>query len=187
MKTLLLLLCALMFGSLAHAGPIVVNFDDLSGDGTVADGYGGIEWNSNWNYYEWAQDPYNPASPSERVYTNYAKWEAGDGHAIPFYFPAPVKFLGADFSGYDSESIHFDLYLGGLLVGSSGTLNPTGLPTFLSSGYAGKVDEVRVVSGDFRVMDNVTYDAAAAPEPSSFVLLGSSFAGLVWMLRRRRS
>ena len=69
----------------AHA--TVVTFDSLSGAGTVADGYGGIQWNGNWQYYDSPQDPYNPASGAERVYpTN------NDVSLADFTFLSPVTF-----------------------------------------------------------------------------------------------
>ena len=46
----------------SQAGTTVVTFDTLP-DGTVPDGYGGINWDSNWIVYSEAQDPYNPESP----------------------------------------------------------------------------------------------------------------------------
>ena len=58
----------LVFGSVGMAGAVVVNFDDLVGQALVPNGYGGINWNDEWTYYGWTQDPYNPSSPPARVW-----------------------------------------------------------------------------------------------------------------------
>src|SRR4051812_10099560 len=55
----------------AQADPVVVSFDDLVGQATVPQGYGGINWGGVWTSYDWAQAPYTPHSPpnTSRVYT----------------------------------------------------------------------------------------------------------------------
>jgi hypothetical protein len=186
-RTLLVaLLCCLALGVATSSEAVVVHFDDLVGEAAVPDGYGGITWDENWFYYGYEQPPYTPASPPNRVYQSYAKWGCCDVNAIPFYFSVPVLFGGAFFSGGGENPIYFELYLGSTLVATSGSLFPSATPTFLASGYAGAVDEVRVVSDAFRVMDDVTYEAV--PEPGTLLLLGSALLGLpAARARRRRS
>ena len=107
------------------------------------------------------------------MYQNYDKWpDFNQTYAIPFYFPSFVRFDGAYFAG--EAPVTFELYNSGSLVATSGTLTSSSTPTFLASGYAGLVDEVRVVSNTFRVMDNVTYntDTETVPEPSTILGLG---------------
>lgn len=171
---------------LAFAGAAdatVVTFDDLAGnDLAVPDGYGGISWNGQWAYFGADQSPYTPASPPNRVYDLTA--------SSGFGFAAPVIFDGADFAGLSATTLKFQLYLGGALVATSSVLAPSETPTFLASGYAGLVDEVRVVNADVGafVMDNVTYDAAPAgiPEPVSWAMMLVGFFGLGAGLRARR-
>ncbi|MBI5706045.1 MAG: PEP-CTERM sorting domain-containing protein [Armatimonadetes bacterium] len=153
----------------------IVNFDDLSGQAAVADGYGGITWSvGGWEHYDWDQNPYNAHSLHQRVYS-YSNGV--------FEFSSDVVFNGAWFAGQDSTSVSFDLYDDGNLVASSGSMNTSATPTWLGSGYGGMVDKVKVVSNayGFFVMDDVTYNAV--PEPASIAALAG---GALVVLRRRR-
>jgi hypothetical protein len=165
----------------------IVNFDDIVGNVVVADGYGGINWGGVWSSYDFAQDPYNPHSGDARIYNNTRT------SPTAFSFVTPdAAFHGGWFSGFPVVSgnpnlVHFEMWNNGALVATSATLAPTNVPAFLASGYAGAVDEVRVFSttGDFYVLDDITYDQAVIPEPASILLLGAGLAG-IRRLRRRQ-
>ncbi len=162
----------------AMANTTVVNFDDLSGAGTLANGYGGINWNSNFSYYDYAQFPYTPASGLERAYAiNYGN--------PTFSFATPVAFDGMDFAGYDIFGpVAYEMYLGASLVATSGPLLESSTPTWLGSGYSGQVDSVKLIGNPFySVMDNVTYRGSAVPGPAAVLpMLG----GLIAIARKRR-
>jgi hypothetical protein len=157
-----------------------VTFDDLPGDGIVPDGYAGITWHGEWNYYLDPQPPYNPASSPTRVYDFVPNGT--------FDFSSPVVFDGASFAGYPTATVQFQMYLGGILVATSGILAPSDIPTFLSSGYGGWVDEVQVISPrpDFFVMDNVTFNGAV-PEPVSWAMFIGGLGCVGGAMRYRRS
>jgi len=173
--------------SAAHA--TVVNFDDLTGSGTVADGYGGINWDSNWTYYDGAQDPYTPSSDFTRIYTNYDLHAAQAEESVAFYFGTGSIFDGAYFSGAGVGTVSFSLYLNSALVATSSLLVTTATPTFLFSGYAGLVDEVRVNGfNGYYVMDDVTYnETSPVPLPAGVWLLLTGIGGIAGIRKLRKA
>ena len=188
MKKLIMIctvLMVLMAVSGVQAAPTtVLNFDDLingSSAHPLPVDYAGLNWDTEWFWWSWAQDPYNPSSPDTRIAThNYGGW-------IDFSpLGAPVIFQGAYISGYDLTTVHFEGYLGAVLVGISPTLVPSSTPTFLAANFGGPVDYVSLVSTDFNyfAMDDVTFQAIPAP---GAILLGSIGMGIVSWLRRRKT
>jgi hypothetical protein len=173
---------------LANAGTVVINFDSFTGSGQVPDGYGGITWHNNWNYYDSFQPPYNPSSPSERVYDAL---DGTPGVTDIFDFQTPTQFDGAWFAGYGFAPVTFYMFdASNNLLATSSTLSPSDTPTFLASGYSGLVTRVQVYSPDpdFFVMDDVTFESPnPVPEPASLTLLGLGALGVIgfgWKRRR---
>jgi hypothetical protein len=140
-----------------------------------------------WTCYSSPQPPYNPHSGTNRIYTT------GNTNSAFFDFiGGPVAFDGAWFAGWASNSVSFALFLSGAPVWTSGSLAPTDVPTFLSSGYSGAVDRVQVNgTGNLWIMDDVTFNengivGPVVPEPSAIVLLGTGIVGLMGFARRHR-
>ena len=88
-KSLLLIASLLVLAGYAMAATTDCNFDSFTGSGVVPDGYCGVTWNGNWNYYDSVQPPYNPFSPPERVYDFVG--------TAPIDFSSPTVFNGAYF------------------------------------------------------------------------------------------
>ncbi|HEU4687149.1 MAG TPA: Calx-beta domain-containing protein, partial [Vicinamibacterales bacterium] len=120
--------------------------------------YQGITW-VNWQHYAPYPAPYQQHGAN-------SIFPRGDGAS--FLFPER-PFLGAWFSRDPTRpgDVYFEMYRSGVLVATSPSLPnpPTSVVTFLSSGYSGLVDEVRVrclggaciPTSSFWVMDDVTF------------------------------
>ena len=178
----------LLLSAAIHAAPVVVDFDDLSGDNVVlADGYGGIQWGGAWTHYGFVQYPYTAQSGSQRAYAN-----AFGKQVSAFKFASDVKFIGAYFAGnpFETDAPQFELYLDGVFQHSSAAPTISDTPAFLASGYNGLVDEVRVIaSAGFYVIDDISYDVTPSqvPEPAGLLLLGTAaLAGFAASRRRQK-
>jgi hypothetical protein len=191
---------ALALSWAATASATVLTFDDLT-DNTqwhstaMPNGYGGLQW-VGWNYYSWANAPYNPASGSTRLLhetltprsTPSLNAIFSDGPVTPFVFS------GASFAGYSSDAypkaVYFDLYSQGKLVHTSAQSRLSATSTFVDSGYSGLVDRV-VVGGDvsYAALDNFSFAfvpggyTPPVPEPETYLMM---LAGLGLLGARRR-
>jgi hypothetical protein len=171
------------------ASATVLTFDDIVGpDGyaSVPANYGGLDWsNAGLSVFTGEQAPFTAHSGQGRVTTD---WIDGGPISSTIRFLAPTVFDGAWFSGYSDSSVHFDLYLNGLLVASSTVLQLSDAPAFLDAGWHSAIDAV-VVSSGFQasyVMDDLSFvSATAVPEPGSLALVLAG-VGLVAGLRLRR-
>ena len=164
----------------------VLNFDNLTGTGTVPASYGGFTFN-NWSYSDTFDADFLAHSGATNVFTDVFGSSATDGNAS-ITTNTPIIFDGAYFSGFSGVS--FKLYNGGVLVHVSDALAGGGAtsyaPTFLSSGYTGLVDKI-VVNGvqGYYAMDDLTFHAAAVPEPTSAMLMLLGGVAVAAVKRRR--
>lgn len=111
---------------------------------------------------------------------------------------SPFTFDSVDLSSNNGESAYtYSGYLGGILQFTGGLTLPnegsTGsFATYDDPLYSGiLIDDLQIAlnpgSGTTSVnLDNIVLNATA-PEPGSFVLLGTGILGLVGMLRRKRT
>ena len=166
------------------ASATVLTFDDIASDGLVAANYGGLDWSAgDWFAFGDVQPPFTAHSGSVRIASGFGDADA----ATAIGLGAGKTFQGAWFAGYDDVDVTFRLYEHGALVATSATLDTSAMPTWLSSGYGGLVDEVIVSSADQGawVMDDLTF-SAAVPEATSMALMASGLLTLAAAARRRR-
>ena len=91
--------------------------------------------------------------------------------------------------GYANSSTFVEGSLGAASVGTASmSLSPSSF-SYLSFNFGSPVDSFTVTSsgtGNWWLMDDLSYNTASVPEPSTLILLGSGMAGLGLMRFRRR-
>lgn len=174
------LLSSLTFGARA----ITVNFDELTGTGTLPSNYAGLTW-LNWVYNDAYQPPYTPSSGTERIRNNR---EDAVNYVGTIKFGGAVTFNSLWMAGYALDQ-WVEGYLGGVLKCSSTHTpnNSLGFGQTFNLNWA-NVDEIRVQANnpihDYYIIDDVTYSPASVPDAgATLVLLGLAMPGLAAVRR----
>ncbi len=175
--------------SAAMASATVLGFDDIVGAddySRLPATYGGVDWSgSTWSVLTSPQAPYTAHSGAGRI---SLAWGSSDSDSR-ISFLQPTVFAGAWFAGYGEATVRFDLFSAGQRVASSATLTLSDTPVFLSAGWAGAIDEVRVASPlhAFYVLDDLTFTAVSpVPEPASLALMLAGAVFVAGAARRAR-
>jgi hypothetical protein len=193
LTTCLLPLVASLSLAASPVASTVIDFDDLTGAGTVPALYAGIFWGNNFYFYDIPQPPFNPSSGATRIFANYDVFPVGDVGPYPVLVGAGSVFDGLFVAGMSFTTITLKLYSGATEVASvtSGPLSAT--PTFLATNYAGGISKITLsssagngwwVGDDFTFTTLVPYDVI--PEPGTWAMLIVGF-GLVGAASRRRA
>lgn len=176
----------------ASATSIVVGFEDLVGTGILANGYGGINWDGNFSYYDQTMPPFQARSGTVAAFPNYAKLPRVSVGELGFGFLAPVMFESIWFAGSDAP-LTLSFYLNGTLLGSRSALAPDSGP-MRAEGWDAPVDRVTIAGrSGFWVMDDITYNnnviPSAVPEPATWAMMLFGFGivgGALRSARRRK-
>lgn len=183
----------LALASPARAEPRILDFEDVDGnDIKLQNGYGGVNWNNAFRTYDQAAKPFTPHSGTTVAYFNYTDggMTPGTYYSRSITFDADVLFLGAWFAGDAGNSVQFQFYRDGKLVGGGDSLSIDSTSQFLK-GFDFAVDEVRLFggAGNF-VMDDFAYDTelpvSGVPEPASWAMMLGGFGLAGGAIRRRR-
>jgi hypothetical protein len=183
--------------------PTVLNFEDLPASGPfgslMPSGYGGIDWQAgNWTYltcdvvapcpgYIGPNDYYPYQAHS---YPNMVTVDSTYGTSMQFGFKGgPAVFNGAWISTWDYDYFGYVLKLNGNVVYTTPLATTGSAPTYVASGYSGKVDQVVIIASDIGDwgMDDLSYTTTSAvPEPASAPMLLGGLGLMLGRLVRRR-
>ncbi len=183
---------------LAATGPVhaqsIVNFDDQAAAAVQAamrsGSYAGLTWgNEGWAVFTNGGRLGNPCHSNPQCASPNAVDPAGRGIGTFSFTGGSQVFFGAWLAGVPAalnsrSQAFFELLVSGVVVHTSATLQFTNdTPTWLSSGYAGAVDQVRLVNtGVF--IDDITF--GTVPEPTGLLLTAAGMLFLFVAARRRR-
>lgn len=169
-------------------------FTGTAGNGTVNVGVGGNNGSSNAVYYNPNQGDPKPALSNQAAGGSYTLTVTDSGDYL-------FSFVGIDLgstksggsnatsytiTGYDGGTEEF-VETGKICV-TSGSCGPTATYTWVSSTSADLLTELVITSSDpgsVTYYDNLEVDAVAAPEPGSFLLLGTGLLALGFVAFRR--
>jgi hypothetical protein len=162
----------------------VIDFDDLTGSGTVPTNYQGLTW-TGWGHYDRAQAPYYSSSPSTRIYHSH-------GNNPLIEFGQTVTFEGLWIAGFSTGQYVIGYQAGNPVFTSSPQANDLStFGTFLNLNW--DVDAISVYSewyaGSYAyyVLDDIKYTARGANVPDSGMtlsMLGGAL-GLLGLVSRR--
>lgn len=160
----------------------VLTFEDMlpvaTGPNFFLADYKGFKFGTNsiattaWFYTDDVTVFYTPKSPTHYIATDFSLY-TGAAFEATQSITSSVDFVfdGAWFSG--EGQIYYQLYNNGSLVHTSGVSSALSdlLPIFVSSGFAGLVDELVIFGKQgFYALDDFTYNSRV-PEPTSLALV----------------
>jgi len=198
-KKFLIFLCGLVmiFGFAGATGATVLTFDDISAaqTGTIADGYGGLDWD-NMGYLNGSSHAPGSGYDNGTVSGDYVA--ANLWASVATVSDSLFDFNGAFFTGAWNDGLNINiqgLNNGSAIFNTTIQVDHYG-PTWFEANFVG-IDQLvfnsyggtHVVTGgagEHFAMDNFTFnETAPVPEPSTILLMGAGLLGLVGYNRKR--
>lgn len=153
------------FGSAIDGGANITH--DILGSSTLTNNYTSIPANTTAYFY------YSAGAQPSATNTQIKNTATGTSTSGGTYTGSDFVDYGADSNFYSTNNLSFTSDTSGATFGA--TFNGAGGATAGPNGTAGGILTV-----------TYTYAEASAPEPATFLMLGSALVGLAWMLKRRR-
>ena len=152
----------------------------------VPDGYMGLEWDSNWWFFNYdTLSGIEPQSSPNAAGVHQDGWNVLQAEAsVSFSSVNADPFAGGFLAGDTDVEVMLIGWLGSTVVGTSKPLTLSASPTFLAADFPGPVDKVvvhaeRQVTGSAFFIDDIVY-TLDIPEPSTLVLTVLGLLGMGW-------